>query len=136
MTLDIYRKLAKTLDSLPNGFPSTESGLELRILEHIFTPAEAELFCDLQLTYESSAEIAGRTGRPLDGLEDKLISMCKRGEIKGLDVRGEKKFRMQPWVIGIYEQQGQRLDPELCALCEKYGTYFTSKMAVLKPHIT
>jgi len=27
----IYQKLAKTLDTLPNGFPSTESGVEIRI---------------------------------------------------------------------------------------------------------
>ena len=26
MTDDVYRRLAETLDAIPNGFPSTESG--------------------------------------------------------------------------------------------------------------
>ncbi len=38
MSLDIYRKLAQHLDDLPAGFPSTESGVELRILRRLFTP--------------------------------------------------------------------------------------------------
>ena len=38
MTDDIYRKLAQRLDAIPNGFPATESGVELRLLAKIFTP--------------------------------------------------------------------------------------------------
>ena len=34
----IYRTLAQRLDSLPNGFPPTEDGVELRLLAHLFTP--------------------------------------------------------------------------------------------------
>ena len=30
---DVYKKLAKHLDNLPAGYPSTESGVELRILK-------------------------------------------------------------------------------------------------------
>ena len=37
---DVYRKLATVLDTLPNGFPATDSGLEITLLEKIFTPAE------------------------------------------------------------------------------------------------
>ncbi|MBW1683615.1 MAG: 4Fe-4S ferredoxin, partial [Deltaproteobacteria bacterium] len=38
MSDDVYRKLAKVLDTLPNGFPATESGVELKLLMKIFTP--------------------------------------------------------------------------------------------------
>ena len=65
MSDESYRKLAKVLDTLPNGFPATESGLEIRLLEKIFEPEEAELFCDLRLTFETPEQIAERTGRPL-----------------------------------------------------------------------
>ena len=41
---DIYTQLAHFLDSLPAGYPSTESGVELRILRKLFTPEEAALF--------------------------------------------------------------------------------------------
>jgi len=43
-----YRNLQKHLDNLPVGFPATESGVEIRILKHLFTPEEAE--CALYLT--------------------------------------------------------------------------------------
>ena len=43
----IYRTLAQRLDSLPNGFPPTEDGVELRLLAHLFTPEDAALACEL-----------------------------------------------------------------------------------------
>ena len=42
---EVYHKLAKVLDTLPNGFPATESGIEIRLLKKIFTPEQADLFC-------------------------------------------------------------------------------------------
>ncbi|MBW1770343.1 MAG: 4Fe-4S ferredoxin, partial [Deltaproteobacteria bacterium] len=42
MATDIFKKLAEHLDKLPGGFPSTETGVELRILRRLFTPEEAE----------------------------------------------------------------------------------------------
>ncbi len=35
MSLDVYKKLAKKLDDMPNRYPATESGVELRLLEKI-----------------------------------------------------------------------------------------------------
>ena len=43
MSEPVYRSLAQTLHSLPNGFPPTETGVELRLLAKIFTPEEAAL---------------------------------------------------------------------------------------------
>nr|MDO8111357.1 hypothetical protein [Candidatus Sigynarchaeota archaeon] len=39
----VYRKLQQHLDSFPIGFPATKSGVEIRILKHLFTPEEAEI---------------------------------------------------------------------------------------------
>jgi hypothetical protein len=33
MSDDVYYRLAKVLDTLPNGFPSTEDGLEIKLLK-------------------------------------------------------------------------------------------------------
>ncbi len=63
MSDEIYRKLAKVLDTLPNGFPAREDQLELKLLKRIFEPEQAELFCDLRLAFESAQQIAERTGR-------------------------------------------------------------------------
>ena len=87
MSTEIYKNLANILDTLPNGFPSTDSGVELDILEKIFTTDEAELFCDLRLTPETAEDISNRTDRPLEGLEEKLISMWERGEINASNLK-------------------------------------------------
>ena len=54
MQEDVYLKLARVLDTLPNGFPATEDGVEIRLLKKIFTPEQADLFCDLRLTFETA----------------------------------------------------------------------------------
>jgi hypothetical protein len=102
MSDEIYHKLAKVLDTLPSGFPATESGIEIKILKKIFTPEEADLFCDLRLTSEDAEQIAKRTGRSIEGLEEMLISMWKRGEIWADESDGVKRFKMMPWIIGIW----------------------------------
>jgi hypothetical protein len=70
MSDEIYYKVAKVLDTLPNGFPSTESGVEIKLLKKVFTPEQADLFCDMRLTFETVEEIASRTERPLKGLKE------------------------------------------------------------------
>ena len=117
---EIYRRLAEVLDTLPNGFPTTESGVEIRILKKIFTPEEADLFCRLRLTFETAQQIAERTAIPLEGLEKILIAMAEKGQVFMLDLGGTRFFRMLPWVFGIYEFQLGRLDRELAELSETY----------------
>ena len=134
MNEDVYKRLAKVLDSLPNGFPATEFGLELKILQKIFAPEEAELFCDLKLKLEPVETIAERTGRSPEELEEKLTSMWKRGEIFGVDIGGTKLFKMVPWILGVYEYQLPRMDRELAELCEEYHQYFAQQFFGTKPH--
>ena len=81
MSDEVYHNLAKVLDTLPNGFPATESGAEIKLLKKIFAPEEAELFCDLRLTFETAEQIAERTGRPIEGLNEMLITMMDKAWI-------------------------------------------------------
>ena len=135
MSDEIYHKLAKVLDTLPNGFPATPDGLEIKLLKKIFTPDEAELFCDLKLKPETAEQIAERSGRPLDGLEARLTSMAKRGEVLGIDFGGTKLFAMVPWAVGIYEFQINRMDREFCELFEQYMTYFGPQLLAVGPQV-
>ena len=121
---EVYYQLARLLDTLPNGFPATRSGLEIKILKRIFTPEEAALFCDLRLTPETAEQIAKRSGRPLEGLEELLIAMRQKGEIQGYRFGGTMVFKMMPWIVGIYEFQLNRMDREFAALCEQYGMHW------------
>ena len=55
---NIYERLAAKLDALPNGFPATPDGAEIRLLEKLFTPEEAYLACHLSRQPQTAAEIA------------------------------------------------------------------------------
>jgi len=131
----VYLRLAKVLDTLPNGFPATASGVEIRILKKIFTPEEADLFCDLKLHPETAAQIAERTGRPLEGLEAMLTSMWRRGEIMGANIGGVKVFKMMPWMVGICELQIDRMDAEFVDLVYRYSIHFAPSLVMKKPEI-
>jgi Na+-translocating ferredoxin:NAD+ oxidoreductase subunit B len=120
MSDESYYQLAKVLDTIPNGFPSTESGVEIKLLKRIFQPEEADLFCDLRLTFETVEQIAERTSRPLDGLKEKLITMGEKGQIMAIEFHENNYFRMMPWVYGIFEFQAGRMDREFVELHEQY----------------
>ena len=120
MSEQLYKKLAKILDTLPNGFPESGTGLEIKILKMIFSSEDAALFCDLRLSYETVEQIAKRTGRPLDGLKEHLVDMCEKGQIFGVDLGDVYLAKMAPWVFGIFEFQLKRLTPELAELCKAY----------------
>jgi len=135
MSEEVYRKLAQVLDTLPNGFPPSKDGIELRLLQKIFEPDEAELFCDLRLSFETPQQIAQRTGRPLEGLEEKLLVMQQKGQVMGVDFGEVKIFRMLPWVFGIFEFQLPRIDKELAELSEAYGATFGPQFFANKPQL-
>jgi len=124
MADEIYQNLARVLDTLPNGFPATESGVEIKLLKKIFTPEQADLFCDLRLTFETAQQVAERTGRPLEELDRQLTDMGKAGQLFSINFGGIRVFKMLPWVFGIYEFQLGRLDKELALLVEEYAPFF------------
>lgn len=135
MVDEVYFRLAKVLDTLPNGFPATDTGVEIELLKKVFEPEEAELFCDLKMTFETAEQIAKRTGRPLDGLEEKLTSMWRRGQLFGVDFGTVKVFKLIPWIFGIYEFQLKRMDREFAELTEKYSPVFSRTLMGYKPQL-
>jgi H+/Na+-translocating ferredoxin:NAD+ oxidoreductase subunit B len=135
MSDGIYQQLAKVLDTLPNGFPATENGIEIKLLKKIFDPQDAELFCDLKLSFETTDQIAQRTARPLAGLEDRLTSMWRRGQIFGVNLGGVKIFKMVPWAIGIYEFQLPHMDRELAEMCAEYMPVYGRQFFKNKPQL-
>jgi len=132
---EIYYELARVLDTLPNGFPSTESGVEIKILKKIFTPEDAKLFCQLRLTFETAKEVAQRTGWPLEGLEEQLNSMADKGQLFMIELDGTLIFKMLPWVFGIYEFQLAHLDKEFVELNEEFRPVFARQFYSKTPQL-
>jgi electron transport complex protein RnfB len=120
MDQDVYRKLAERLDAIPNGFPSTESGVELRLLAKMFTPEEAELASVMRLTRESPAEIGARAGVDPDVANRMLKKMVRKGLIHIKRGKGQLLFGLMPFAVGFYEEQLPRMDKELADLFEQY----------------
>jgi len=121
MAIDVYERLAQTLDAIPNGFPRTTSGVELEILKKIYTEEEAELTCELKLLPESSAQIAERLGRDVKTTAALLEQMREHGCIGSFGSPDERRYHVQPFVVGVFEFQVQRIDRELAELMEKYA---------------
>jgi H+/Na+-translocating ferredoxin:NAD+ oxidoreductase subunit B len=117
---DVYKRLATKLDQLPNGFPATETGVELKILQKIFAPEEAEMALKLKAVPETVEVIAGRLGMPLSETEVMLDKMAKKGQIWSEKKSGQQVFTLYPFVIGIWEFQVNRLDKELSDLMAQY----------------
>jgi electron transport complex protein RnfB len=128
-----YKLLAERLDALPNGFPPTDDGAELRLLAKIFTPQEAEVASHLRMTLETPGEIADRIGGDKAELRRMLKSMGKRGLIKCGRGDGGLAYGLMPFVVGIYEMQVNRLDVELAQLFEDYYQKAFSEVMSIKP---
>jgi len=120
VTEDVYDRLAKALDRLPNGFPQTMSRIEIQILKRIFTPDEAALAGQLRGKMEATEAIARRVGFSKGEAHKKLMSMAKRGLVWYYEKEGKPRFRLAPFIVGIYESQLETLDHELAHLIEKY----------------
>jgi Na+-translocating ferredoxin:NAD+ oxidoreductase RNF subunit RnfB len=120
MEQTVYKKLVQRLDAIPNGFPPTESGVELRILEWMFTPEEAALAAEMRLRAESAEEIAPRAGQDPQAAYATLKAMVRKGLIYAKRVEGKLKFGLLVFVVGIYEEQLGRMDEELAQMFEDY----------------
>ncbi|MHB1132825.1 MAG: 4Fe-4S dicluster domain-containing protein [Chloroflexota bacterium] len=122
MTEEIYQALAQALDTLPNGFPRTTAGTELEILRRIFSPAEATLACHLGRRPELQEALASRLGLPAAEVAPRLRAMAKRGLVWPEFDRasGERRYRLAPFIVGIYEAQLELMDHDLSHLVERY----------------
>jgi electron transport complex protein RnfB len=118
---DIYERVRERLDMFPQGFPKTKSGVELQILQNLFTPEEAEAMLCLRPSPELLSTIARRAGREETELEELLHRMSKKGLIFRFKSPDQQIFYfLIPWVIGIWEFQLKTLNPENIKLFERY----------------
>jgi NAD-dependent dihydropyrimidine dehydrogenase PreA subunit len=117
---DIYRQLQRHLDSMPIPFPESESGYDIKLLQHFFTPDEAQIALELSALPEPVNRIHQRlkeTGISLNELESALDKLVEKGSILGgkiFESKGKGKlYSKAPLAIGMYEFQAGRLTKEL-----------------------
>ncbi len=108
----VYRDLQKHLDKLPIGYPPTKSGVEIRILKHLFTPEEAEIATQLPMIPEPLNDIYQRvkkSGISIQELEQVLDRMVHKGTILTRKKGNEKYYGNAMLAVGIFELQVERL---------------------------
>ncbi|TFG10189.1 4Fe-4S dicluster domain-containing protein [Candidatus Thorarchaeota archaeon] len=116
---DAYRALQRHLDGMPVGFPATESGVEIRILQRLFTPEEARIATYLRYspvpseTLEEIFERVRSLVKSKDHLEQTLDKMAEKGLILSKKELDCKHYANAQWVVGIYELQVNKMTPEL-----------------------
>lgn len=106
---DIYRKLQKYLDSLPIDYPKTESGVELRILKHLFTPQEVEIALNLKIIPQEPKTMFRpfkKKGWTLEQFSEALLTLAKKGSINWIRRRdGTNYYSIAFLIIGFYDYQ-------------------------------
>lgn len=112
---DLYERLRQHLDRMPVAFPSTGSGVELRILARLFTPLEARVALCLSAMAEPLSTIHRRIRHELDAqaLAETLQTMAERGVIECDNTPRGLRYGKSMFVVGIYERQVGRLTKEL-----------------------
>jgi len=120
MNDEVYERLAEALDKLPNGFPTTPSNVEIPLLKKIFSAEEASLASQLCRDMEPSDVIAERIGLSAEETETKLMMMVKQGLVWSDGKAGKHRFRLAPFIVGVYEAHLKSMDHELAHLFEDY----------------
>lgn len=128
----VYERLAKHLDALPAGFPSTDTGVELRILRRLFTPEEAETAMGLRFALEPVSVIAERLKRPAEGLEPTLDRMVGKGLIAKSTRKGSARYMAAQFMIGIWEYNVNNLSREFVADWQAYSPILAAEWSKRK----
>jgi len=115
--ISIYRQLQQHLDKLPIGFPPTESGVELEILEHFFSEEEAQLALCLYMTNTKARVVKKRMSsrHGVELTEEETVQKLETLFMKGSINRGGKKapfgYSNAMLAIGMFEFSVDHLEP-------------------------
>ena len=111
----VYKRLQQHLNRQAVGFPATGSGVEIRLLKHIFTPIEARIAACLSYRFEPLETLFKRASHIVDTpaeLERHLDRILKKGGLESRLRDGRRLYCNSPLVVGMYEMQLERLTPE------------------------
>ncbi len=130
---ETYSKLADALNALPNGFPRTQTGSDVALLEYMYTEKEAELACELTHEPEEAKQIAERLNKLTNEVIGGLLSMVRQGKVWMDRTDGKMTFRLAPFIVGSYEASVEKMDETFANLTEKYMSD-GGALGIMKPY--
>ncbi len=123
----VYRNLQRHLDRMPNGFPEAPSGLDIKLLKHLFTPEEAGVAVQLSMKPEPFRRIYNRVRKSgmnlsIDELQKVLDEMLRKGTlVPNEEDYIERHYSSAEFTAGgIYSVQVDRLSKDLINDYRKY----------------
>jgi Na+-translocating ferredoxin:NAD+ oxidoreductase subunit B len=130
----VYMDLQKHLDKQAVGFPTTKSGVEIRLLKELFTPEQAGLVLHLSYQPQSEQDIFAKVkenGMPFKIMKSLLEAMDVNGTIGVKEKNGIRLYFTIPLLIGIAELHWAKATPQYRAYFGEYmrgefGTAFVS----------
>jgi electron transport complex protein RnfB len=143
-----FRELQEHLDKLPIGYPKTNSGVEIKILQLLFTPIEVKVALCLSLANVSTETVRKRLVKKFGiSLETiKIAALLHDMFMKGTVSRSRKepfKYSNAMLAIGMFEYQVGDLSKEMMELVHQYfdqgfnDEFFRSSLPQLRasPHM-
>ncbi|MHA1669328.1 MAG: 4Fe-4S ferredoxin, partial [Promethearchaeota archaeon] len=125
--VSVYRKLQQNLDKLPISYPATESGVEIRILKHLFSPEWALIASKLgskPITLKDIYSKVEKDGIPLEEVEKALDEMDAEGLIfrlvRKINDEDVKSYVSLPFMLGFYEFQMNKFTKEFIYDVDQY----------------
>ncbi len=132
MSDDVYIKLRTFFHGLPGGYPTSGTGVEIKLLEKMYAPEEAELTMKLKEFPEKVTDIASRLDVNEMELAGKLEDLAQKGLIYRVREGKERLYRVISFLVGVFEFQLKSIDREFAELFEEYLPYWGIGMADVK----
>lgn len=127
MTTDIYHDLCKTLDQRGGRYPGLDVPEFYALMEELFTPKEAEVYCAIPRGFNPPGAIAEVLDKPEDEVASILETMADKGLCTTSTYENTNFYGAPPLVPGIFEYQFMRgtsteRDQKLAKLISNYKT--------------
>jgi hypothetical protein len=107
----VYIKLQKHLNEQAVGFPATRSGVEIKILKHIFTPEEAAVACCLSYKFEPLKTIFSRSGHRIDSPEELQTCLDRIQKKGGIESKIKNVFKYETTADAHYSGRKKHSPP-------------------------
>jgi electron transport complex protein RnfB len=120
VTARVHLDLRRRLDEEPLGFPSTESQLDLRLLEAIFTEEEARGYLELGALLEEPSAVARRVGSSVERLAGVLDGLARKGLVRRRGGTCGPRYAAIPFALGAFEFELRSEDAALGRLFDRY----------------
>ena len=116
----IYRQLQRKLNTMGLGYPETDEGYELIVLQELYTEEEASFALAMPLGVHTAAEVAADMGIPEAEAEERLMSMSRRSLVFRLHDGDTVKYYLLPVIHGFLEFAIDRFNPTIARYFSKH----------------